>query len=86
MKKITMFYQENCPHCKKAFAMMKDLFAQHPEYEKIPLVKVEENKDPETANKYDYYYVPTFFVDDKKLHEGVPSLEAVSAVFEEAAK
>lgn len=81
MKEVKMFVQATCPHCKKCLAMMEDLFAARPEYKEVPLTIIDENADPVTAEKYDYYYVPTFFVADVKEHEGVPSPEAVEGVF-----
>ena len=30
----------------------------------------EESEEPEVADKYDYYYVPTFYLDGEKAHEG----------------
>ena len=47
---------------------------------------VDEKKHPEIAEKYDYYYVPTFFVGGEKVHEGVPTKEAVEAVFIKASE
>ena len=29
------------------------------------------------ATKYDYWYVPAFYVNERKVHEGVPTMEAV---------
>ncbi len=31
---------------------------------------IEETDEPEVADRFDYYYVPTFFVGDVKVHEG----------------
>jgi glutaredoxin len=86
MKEIRMFLMESCPHCKKALGLMEELFAAHPEYKEIPLKKIDETREPDYAAKFDYYYVPTFYVGDEKLHEGVPSPEAIEKVFAEAAK
>lgn len=61
--------------------MMEELFTEHPEYREVPLTIIDERVDPVTADKYDYYYVPTFFVEEVKEHEGVPTREAVDNVF-----
>ena len=66
MKKVTMFYLENCPHCKNAQKMMDEL------------------KNVRIASNYDYYYVPTYYVDGQKIHEGVPTLDKVENVFKKA--
>jgi glutaredoxin len=84
MKEIKMFMMETCPHCKKALSMIDEIYASHPEYREIPFKKIDERADPKYASQFDYYYVPTFFVGDEKLHEGVPSKEAVMKVFMEA--
>jgi hypothetical protein len=29
-------------------------------------------KHPDIADQYDYYYVPTYYLDGIKFHEGIP--------------
>ncbi|MCL2425660.1 MAG: thioredoxin family protein [Oscillospiraceae bacterium] len=84
MKKITMFYKETCPYCRAAIGWMNDLMKKDEKYRALSITMVEEDAHPEIADKYDYYYVPTYYVDDKKLHEGAASLEKVKAVFDAA--
>lgn len=84
MKKVTMFYLENCPHCKKAQKMLDELKEKNSQYSKIQIEKIEESKDVHIASAHDYYYVPTFYVDGVKLHEGVPSLDKIEAVLKAA--
>ena len=31
---------------------------------------IEESEEPTVAEQYDYYYVPTFYIDGVKVHEG----------------
>ena len=45
---------------------------------------VEESEQPEIADRYDYYYVPTFYVDGKKVHEGGIFKEEMEAVLRKA--
>lgn len=80
MKKVTLFYLENCPHCKKAFKMIEVLKANRPEYANIQIELIEESKNVHIANAHDYYYVPAFYVDGAKLHEGIPSLDKIETV------
>ena len=47
---------------------------------------IEENREAGKTQGYDYWYVPTFFVDDVKVHEGVPTKDKVERVFTEALK
>ena len=81
MKKITYFYLEACPHCKRARRWMNELKLQNPAYDTLEIVEIEERKHPEIAKKFDYYYVPTYYVDDVKVHEGVASREKIEMVF-----
>lgn len=85
-KEVVMFILDNCPHCKKAFQIMEELKTQNPEYNGVEIEIVEETKQPERADNYDYYYVPTFFVDGKKVHEGVPTADKIDAVYKAAAE
>lgn len=71
-----------CPHCQRALAMMDELFVEHPEYREIPLKIVDEGEEPAFAETLDYYYVPTFYVGNEKMHEGVPTMEAIQRVFQ----
>ena len=48
---------------------MDELFAEKPAYSALQVTKIEESRDPETANRYDYYAVPTFYVDGEKRFE-----------------
>ena len=84
MKEVKLFMFEGCPHCRNALNMLKELFAEHPEYEKVPLTMIDEKKHPEIADQYDYYYVPTFYVGNEKVMEGVPSKDAIEKVFARA--
>ena len=84
MKKITMFYLPTCPHCAKAFELVNELQAEHPELADLQIETIDEKAQSELANTYDYYYVPTYYVEDEKLHEGVPSKEKIEAVLRAA--
>lgn len=83
MKTITMFYQRRCPFCKKAFAYMDELLQQEP-YKGLQIEKIEETEHPELADQYDYYYVPTFYIDGEKVHEGGIFRDEVKALFDKA--
>lgn len=70
MKKITVFYQPMCPFCKNAFKFIDELIAENGLFKEIEWEKIDELKEPALADQYDYYYVPAFYADGKKLHEG----------------
>jgi glutaredoxin len=84
MKKVTMFIIASCPQCRAASKWMDELFAKNPAYKDLDIEINDKKVKPEIANKYDYFYVPTYYVDGKKLHEGVASLEKVKSVFDAA--
>lgn len=70
MKKITVFYQPMCPFCKNAFKYINELVAENDSFKTIEWEKIDELKEPELADRFDYYYVPTFYSEGKKIHEG----------------
>ena len=86
MKDILFFYMPGCPHCRKAEKLIAELLAEHPQWKEITINRVDETANPAYADQFDYYYVPTFYVDGQKLHEGVPTKQAVEAVFRAAAQ
>ncbi len=69
MKPIRLFYLKNCPFCKKALSYI-DALKKQDAYKDIEIEMIEESEQSEIANQYDYYYVPTFYVDGEKVHEG----------------
>lgn len=73
MKEIKLFYLENCPYCLYAKRALAELAEEDPKYAKIQVEWIEESRQPEIADQYDYYYVPTIFAGDKKLYEAHPS-------------
>ena len=70
MKRIQLFYLKNCPFCKKALRYIEEAKAAHPELAALEIELIEESEAPEVADRYDYYYVPTFYIDGVKVHEG----------------
>lgn len=81
-----MFVTSWCPHCKNAKKWIKELKEENPEFEKVDLEIIDEEKEVEKveALNFEYYYVPTFFLESEKLHEGVPSKKIIKKVFENA--
>lgn len=86
MKNLTLFYLANCPHCKKALSLIDEIKTERSDLAPVQITMIEESKDSATAEQYDYYYVPTFYLDDKKLHEGKVEKADVLGVLEQAAK
>ena len=84
MKKITMFTMKSCPYCRQALRWLDELLAENADYRVIEIEKIDELLHPDIARKYNYYYVPTFYVGDKKLHEGVASYKKIRRVLDAA--
>ena len=85
-KPVKMMILETCPYCKQAFQMMDELKAKHPEYKNVDIDIIEESKEPEKIEGYNYWFVPTFFVGGQKILEGIPTIDHVEKVFQEALK
>jgi len=86
MKEVKMFMTETCPHCIKAFLLMEEICKEHPEYRAIGIEMINERNQADYAAKFDYYYIPTFYVDGVKIHEGSPTMEALEKVYAMAIK
>ena len=84
MKPILMFYLPTCPYCRQAFGWLEELMDEKPEYRQIPFETVDEAAEAARAETYDYYYVPTLYVDAVKRHEGAATKEKLRQVLEEA--
>lgn len=89
---LLFFYQPTCPYCRRAESILTQLTAEHPAYGKIKIRRVNEFTQSALAAKYDYYYVPSFFLGDKKLYETEPGeseqsvVDHLTAVLDAAAK
>lgn len=88
MKPVVMFILKSCPYCQNALKWMEELKNENPAYNKVEMTIVDEKIQPDyaRAHNYNYYYVPTYFVDEAKIHEGVPTKDIVRNVFETALK
>ncbi|WP_139903349.1 thioredoxin family protein [Clostridium thermarum] len=86
MKPVTLFILHNCPYCKRALSWMEELKKEHPRYADVPVMIIDEGMEPEIANQYDYYYVPAYYIEGVKVHEGVASKEIIQQVYEKAMK
>lgn len=86
MKNITMFITDWCPHCKRALTWIEEVKAENPKYKDIKVEVIDEEKHPEVSKEYDYYYVPTYYVEKNKIYEGGTTKDTVRMAFEEASK
>ena len=83
MKPIQLFYLRDCPFCKKAFRYI-DKLKQQAIYQPVEIELIEESEQAEFADQFDYYYVPTFYIDGKKIHEGGIFENEVEAILRKA--
>ena len=81
MKKIKLFILRNCPFCLQALDWQSKILAENPAFREIPIEIIDESEQPEVAYSYGYYYVPSYYVDEKKVHEGVATREKIENVF-----
>ena len=84
MKSVKLFYLKNCPFCKKTLRYIEELKAEHAELAAVEIEMIEESERPDVADKFDYYYVPTFYVDGVKEHEGGIYPEEVERILRKA--
>ena len=84
MQEITLFHLSSCPYCKRALQYLEELQAENPVYAQIPITMIEESQQAALADSYDYYYVPTFYIDEVKVHEGVVTKEIVKDILQQA--
>ena len=73
MGQVIIFYLEHCPYCVKARRAVEELRADNAALNALDIEWIEESRQPDVADRYDYYRVPTVYVDGEKLYECSPS-------------
>jgi len=84
MKSIKLFILRSCPFCIQALDWQEKILNENPQYKEIPIEIIDENEEYELAESYDYFYVPSYYIDEVKVHEGVATREKIELVFEKA--
>lgn len=84
MKKVQLFYFEACPYCQAAQRYIAELCRERPELARVEIERIDEKKRPDVAEQYDYWHVPTFYVEGVKVHEGACDKATVARVLESA--
>lgn len=69
MKKITMFHINECKYCDFARQAIAELREENPEYNNVEIEMINENEHPEIIENYDYWSVPSLFIDKEKIFE-----------------
>lgn len=70
--KLTAFILPGCPYCRQARELIAELRGEHPEYAAVEIETIDESAEPQLADRYDYYRVPSFFLGEEKLYEAKP--------------
>ena len=86
MKKIKLFYLRTCPYCKKALMAIDQLKQEQDKYKEINIEMIEESENRKLSDSYDYHYVPCFYLDDIKVHEGIVMVSDIKRIFDKAIK
>ena len=84
MKKVILFHFQSCPYCRAARNWLDELAREDPALACVEVERIDENLCPDIARRYDYWYVPTFYVDGVKVHEGACDKRTVERVLRSA--
>ncbi|NLL92364.1 MAG: hypothetical protein GX222_08165 [Ruminococcaceae bacterium] len=82
MKKLKVFILKNCPYCIRAIAYINELVKENSAYADIEVEYIDERKDSAIADKYDYFYVPSFYIEEKKVFEGAIDKDGVRKILD----
>lgn len=58
-----MFHITECKYCDFAKQAIAELKKENPEYEKVEIEMINEDEHPEIIENYDYWSVPSLFID-----------------------
>lgn len=86
MKTLTVMYLEHCPYCRNARKAWEELLKENPDFRSVPVTWIEESEQPSVADSYDYWHVPSIFMETEKLFEADPSdmYGSLKAAFKDA--
>jgi glutaredoxin len=82
MKKLKVFILKNCPYCVRAISYIDELVRENSAYTGIEVEYIDEKKDAAIADKYDYFYVPSFYIEEKKVFEGAIDKDGVRKILD----
>lgn len=77
---IQLFHFEACPYCRQVFAWIEELKKEQPSLAAVEIETIDERLHPDYPAPGPYYYVPTFFVNGEKVHEGAATKETVEKI------
>lgn len=72
LKKITLLKIDGCPYCRQAFNAIEKLKSENETFATLNIEIIDNYSDSAKTFAQDYYYVPSMFVDGKKIYEAHP--------------
>lgn len=84
MNGLIYFFLPGCPFCRQAQEYWAELEREEPKYAGIQAVKINERAQADLADRFDYWLVPCFFLNGRKLHEGAADKAQIRAVLDQA--
>mgnify|MGYP001072339240 CR=1 FL=1 len=79
-----LFHFAACPYCAQARRALQNLLEDHPEYQQLDIELIDEKLEPARAARYDYWYVPTFYIGRRKVHEGPINARGIEEILKKA--
>ncbi len=80
MADLHLYHFEGCPACKQAKQWIAELRREKPELANVEITMTDVYKNPGFKAPAPFYYVPTFFVDGRKVLEGEVTKEKVEEI------
>lgn len=80
MADLHLYHFEGCPACKQAKQWIAELREEKPEFANVEITMTDVYKNPGFKAPAPFYYVPTFFVDGRKVLEGEVTKEKVEEI------
>ncbi len=82
---MSFVYREDALRFRMRITVLREQAkAAHPELQPVAIEMIEESEQSDLADTFDYYYVPTFYVDGVKVHEGGIYAEEVEKILRSA--
>ena len=84
MSKLVYYKWTYCPYCQQADSWIKELMDENPKYRDIEFDVRDENTGDFNDPGFEHEYVPSFFLNGKKLHDGAATRDKIRAVLDAA--
>ena len=84
MQQVTLFILKYCGFCRRALSLLDEVRGENEDLRRVPLRIIDEGEERELARQYDYYYVPTFYAGERKVHEGPVDRETIRSILQDA--